>query len=350
MNEGVDMSSEREQVTDQAPSLEENAAALIEAAGAARQAILDQVSRKIVGQEEVIELALISLFSRGHSIFVGAPGLAKTRLVQSLAESLGLQFGRIQFTPDLMPSDITGTDILQEDPESRQRSFRFLKGPVFTQVLLADELNRTPPKTQAALLQAMQEGQVTAAGETRQLPEPFLVFATQNPVEQEGTYPLPEAQLDRFMLMIKVGYPSADEEAQIVAETTGGESREIEAVLDEEKILELQALARRLPVADEVIRYAVSLARATRPADPSAPEIVKEMVRWGAGPRASQFLVIAAKARALLQGRLAASREDVRAIAPAVLSHRVLTSFRAEAEGLSSEDIVNTLLTQLPRE
>jgi MoxR-like ATPase len=274
------------------------------------------VSRRIVGQAEVIDQMLVALFARGHCLFVGVPGLAKTLLVSTVAEALDLKFSRIQFTPDLMPSDITGTDILEEDPTTGKRSFRFIPGPVFAQILLADEINRTPPKTQAALLQSMQEGKVTAAGRTWPLEPPFLVFATQNPIEQEGTYPLPEAQLDRFMFQIDVGYPSAEEELEIVKRTTGGADQTVTKVLDPARILALQALVRRVPVADHVVEYAVNLARATRPEDPAAPTFVREFLAWGAGPRASQYLVLAGKARALLDGRLTVSREDVRALAP----------------------------------
>jgi MoxR-like ATPase len=313
-------------------------------AARARAAIVEQVGRRIVGQTAVVDEMLVALFARGHCLFVGVPGLAKTLLVSTVAEALDLKFSRIQFTPDLMPSDITGTDILEEDPTTGKRSFRFIRGPVFAQILLADEINRTPPKTQAALLQCMQEGKVTAAGRTWPLDPPFLVFATQNPIEQEGTYPLPEAQLDRFMFQIDVGYPTADEEREIVKRTTGAAEGTLEKILDPERILALQALVRRVPVADHVVEYAVNLARSTRPEDPAAPPYVKEFLSWGAGPRASQYLVLAGKARALLDGRLTVSREDVRALAPAVLTHRVLTNFHAEAERITAKEVVRRLL------
>ena len=325
-------------------------AAAVEQAAQARDAILGQVGRRIVGQKEVVDQMLVALFARGHCLFVGVPGLAKTLLVRTVAETLDLTFGRIQFTPDLMPSDITGTDILEEDPATGKRRYSFLKGPIFANLLLADEINRTPPKTQAALLQAMQEGKVTAAGRTFGLEPPFLVFATQNPVEQEGTYPLPEAQLDRFMFLIDVDYPNAQEEAEIVRRTTGSREQSIEPVLNAAKILEIQALVRRIYVGEDVVQYAVRLARATRPKDASAPDVVKEFVSWGAGPRASQYLVLAAKARALLGGRLNASREDVAALAGPVLTHRVLTNFHAEAERVDAAEIVRRLLEKVPRD
>ncbi len=313
-------------------------------AARARDAILEQVSRRIVGQKAVIEQMLIALFARGHCLFVGVPGLAKTLLVSTTAEALNLTFNRIQFTPDLMPSDITGTDILEEDQTTGRRHFKFIRGPVFANLLLADEINRTPPKTQAALLQAMQEGRVTAAGKTYTLDPPFLVFATQNPVEQEGTYPLPEAQLDRFMFMIEVGYPDADEELEIVLRTTSAEESTIEPVLDPARILALQRLVRQMPHNDAAARYAVALARSTRPDDPGAPDVVKEYVSWGAGPRASQYLVLAAKARALLAGRETYGRDDVLAVARPVLMHRVMTNFHAEAERVASGDIIDRLV------
>ena len=322
---------------------------LAKKAASAYQNITSQVAQVIVGQEQVVEQSLIALFAQGHCIFVGVPGLAKTLLVSTTAQALGLGFNRIQFTPDLMPSDITGTDILREDPETGARRFEFLEGPIFTNLLLADELNRTPPKTQAALLQAMQEREVTASGRTYQLAQPFLVFATQNPVEQEGTYQLPEAQLDRFMLMIQVGYPSLEEELEVVKRTTRPQSVEIKPALSQEDLIAYQALVRELPAADEVVSYAVRLTRATRPDDPLATPEVKRLVRWGAGPRAGQSLILAAKARALLNGRLHASRDDVKALAPAVLTHRVLTNYQAEAEGVSANDIVNHLLEELKR-
>ena len=316
----------------------------VEQAAQACQKVMQDVAQVIVGQHTVVEQSLIALFAQGHCIFVGVPGLAKTLLVSTLAQALGLDFNRIQFTPDLMPGDITGTDVLQEDPETRQRRFQFLKGPIFTNLLLADELNRTPPKTQAALLQAMQEREVTASGQTLPLDRPFLVFATQNPVEQEGTYQLPEAQLDRFMLMIHVGYPSQAEEIEVIRRTTQPQNVEIHPSLGIKELVRYQELVRELPAADAVVEYAVRLTRSTRPDDELAPDFVKKFVRWGAGPRAGQSLILAAKARALIHGRLHASREDVKALAPAVLTHRVLTNYQAEAEGLSSANLVKQLL------
>ena len=330
--------------------LTENRAELASKAATAYQSILEQVGRVIVGQEDVVEQSLITLFAQGHCIFVGVPGLAKTLLVSTLARALGLDFNRIQFTPDLMPSDITGTDVLREDPETGSRSFEFLKGPIFTHLLLADELNRTPPKTQAALLQAMQERQVTAAGRTYELDRPFLVFATQNPVEQEGTYQLPEAQLDRFMLMIQVGYPTLEEELEVVRRTTSAVESEVHSALSRDELVEFQSLVRELPAADEVVSYAVRLTRSTRPDDPLATEQVRRLVRWGAGPRAGQSLILAAKARALLKGRLHASREDVKALAAPVLTHRVLTNYQAEAEGVTAQDIVSALIEEVKRD
>jgi len=316
----------------------------VEALARARSAIVEQIEKRVVGQREVVEHLLIALFSRGHCLFVGVPGLAKTLLISTLAEVLNLTFNRVQFTPDLMPSDITGTDILEEDKATGHREFRFVRGPLFANIILADEVNRTPPKTQAALLQAMQEYRVTAGGETYPLDLPFLVFATQNPIEQEGTYPLPEAQLDRFMFLVDVGYPSAEEEVQIVKSTTSGTAPRLTKVLSPEQIIALQELVRRVPVPDHVVRYAVELVRQTRPKEPGAPEVVRKHVNWGAGPRASQYLVVAAKARAVLEGRYAATVEDVRALALPVLRHRVLPNFAAESEGISSTRIVQQLL------
>ncbi|WP_236607647.1 AAA family ATPase [Sandaracinus amylolyticus] len=310
----------------------------------ARRRLVAEVKKRIVGQDDVIELMLISLFARGHGLFVGVPGLAKTLLISTLAEVLSLRSSRIQFTPDLMPTDITGTDVLEEDPASGERRFRFVPGPVFTNVLLADEINRTPPKTQAALLQAMAEGRVTAGGKTYPLELPYLVFATQNPIEQEGTYPLPEAQLDRFLFQIDVGYPSADEEMEIVRRTTAPIGEPPTAVLTREEILDLQALVPRVPVAPHVIEHAVKLVRLSRPEESGAPDFVKSYVAFGAGPRASQALVMGAKARAVLDGRFAAEVEDVRALATPVLRHRIVASFRAEAEGVRAADLVQRLL------
>jgi len=332
-----------------APSAAQQAASgddlkAVESLATAKQQIIEQIEKRVVGQREVVEHLLISLFSRGHCLFVGVPGLAKTLLISTLADVLNLSFNRIQFTPDLMPSDITGTDILEEDRSTGRREFRFMKGPLFANIILADEVNRTPPKTQAALLQAMQEYRVTAGGQTYPLELPFLVFATQNPIEQEGTYPLPEAQLDRFMFLVDVGYPSAEEEVQIVKATTSGKPPPLTRVLSPEQIINLQDLVRRVPVPDHVIRYAVELVRHTRPKEPGVPDFVAKNVSWGAGPRASQYLVLSAKARAILNGRFAASVEDVRALAKPVLRHRVLPNFTAESEGLSSAKLIDQLL------
>ncbi|MEZ4365607.1 MAG: MoxR family ATPase [Kofleriaceae bacterium] len=310
----------------------------------AKEELVAELGKRIVGQRKVIDHLLTALFARGHCLFVGVPGLAKTRLVSTLAEALSLTFQRIQFTPDLMPGDITGTEILEEDPASGRRSFRFVPGPVFANLVLADEINRTPPKTQAALLQAMAEQQVTAGGRTYPLPPPFLVFATQNPIEQEGTYPLPEAQLDRFMFQVDVDYPSESEEEAIVRQETSDYAPALRAVLSPSQILELQDLVRRVPVADHVIKYAVALARATRPAEASAPAFIKEYVAWGAGPRASQFLILAAKARAVLDGRFAVATDDVAALARPTLQHRMILNYRAEADGQRAGDLVYRLL------
>ena len=314
----------------------------------ARESIEVELRKRIVGQDEVMRLLLISLFSRGHCLLIGVPGLAKTLLIATMAEALDLRYKRIQFTPDLMPADITGTEILEEDHSTGKRFFRFIEGPIFCNLLLADEVNRTPPKTQAALLQAMAEHEVTAAGTTHQLPQPFLVFATQNPIEQEGTYPLPEAQLDRFMFSVDVGYPKADEEFQIVQATTCGVEADVRKALGPEEILRYQKMVLRVPAADHVIKYAVRLVQASRPSDPSASETVKSYVSWGAGPRASQYLVIGSKARALLDGRPAVSVEDVRALAKPVLKHRIIPNFHAEAERISSGVVIDHLLETVP--
>jgi MoxR-like ATPase len=319
----------------------------------ARDRILSELRKVIVGQDAVVEQLLTALFANGHVLLVGVPGLAKTLLVSSLARVLDLEFKRIQFTPDLMPSDITGTDILEEDQATGKRHVRFIQGPVFANIVLADEINRTPPKTQAALLQAMQEKEVSAGGQTFKLALPFFVLATQNPIELEGTYPLPEAQLDRFMFNVLVDYPTAAEEEKIVAMTTSSYDAKLERVLGAQDILELQKLIRRVPVAEHVVRYAVRLARATRGGartTTGAPEIVSQWVSWGAGPRASQYLVLGAKTRAVLQGRFAPGIEDVQAVAPAVLRHRIVTNFAAEAEGIKPERIIADLLKSVPTE
>ena len=309
----------------------------------ARERILGELRKIIIGQDAVVDQLLTALFANGHVLLVGVPGLAKTLLISSLARVLDLKFNRIQFTPDLMPSDITGTDVIEEDSTTGKRAIRFIRGPVFANIVLADEINRTPPKTQAALLQAMQEKQVTAGGQTFDLALPFFVLATQNPIELEGTYPLPEAQLDRFMFNVYVDYPGAEEEEKIVATTTSSYEARLDRVLGGADILELQRLIRRVPVADHVVRYAVRLARATRGRE-GAPEFVRKWVSWGAGPRASQFLVLGAKTRAVLLGRYAPGIEDVQAVAPAVLRHRIVTNFAAEAEGVKPERIVQDLL------
>ena len=310
----------------------------------AKTKLLEQVGRRIVGQHEVLEGILTAILSGGHTLLVGVPGLAKTLMVSTIAEALDLKFSRIQFTPDLMPGDITGTEIIEEDISTGKRAFRFVHGPVFANVVLADEINRTPPKTQAALLQAMQEHEVTAAGTTYHLPEPFFVLSTQNPIEQEGTYPLPEAQLDRFMFELQVQYPSSAEEEQIVEETTGDDLATLSKVLDGEEVQAMQRLVRRIPAPKTVVRSAVRLARMTRPHSDAAPPLVKEFVDWGAGPRASQYLVLGAKARAALDGRPMADLEDLQRVAPAVLRHRLMVNFAAEAAGRSAESVCTELI------
>jgi MoxR-like ATPase len=308
-------------------------------------ALRSQVAERVVGQREAVDGILTALLGGGHALLVGVPGLAKTLLVSTVAEALALSFNRVQFTPDLMPGDITGTELVEEDLATGKRSFRFVRGPIFAQVVLADEINRTPPKTQAALLQAMQEHQVTVAGQTYQLPSPFFVLATQNPIEQEGTYPLPEAQLDRFMLELRLGYPSRSEEERIVTLTTGMHLAEVKPVLDASSLGAMQSLVRRIPVSQSLIAAAVMLARMTRPNEPEAPALIREYVEWGAGPRASQYLVLGAKARAAMDGRPQADLDDVRAVATAVLRHRVMTNFAAEAADRSSEDVVMELVS-----
>ena len=326
-------------------------AALIAELNQAFREIKKELGGIIIGQEKVVEEVLIAVFSRGHALLVGVPGLAKTLLVSTLSQVLDLSFKRIQFTPDLMPSDITGSDVLEEDRTTGKRVFRFVQGPVFANMLLADEINRTPPKTQAALLEAMQEHHVTVGAQSFPLPEPFFVLATQNPIEQEGTYPLPEAQLDRFMFNITVDYPSAEEESTIIRQVTGAWRTELRRVLDGPAILRLQDVVRRVPVADHVIEYAKNLARASRPKQPEAPSFVKEMVSWGAGPRAGINLIVGAKARAILHGRLHATTMDVTAVALPVLRHRIITTFNAEAAGVTSDEIVHSLIKELkPRE
>ena len=319
----------------------------VKALNDAYRSMTDQLSTVIVGQTEVIEQVLVAMFCRGHALLVGVPGLAKTLLVSTISEVLHLSFKRIQFTPDLMPSDITGTDVLEEDHTTGRRVFRFVHGPVFANMILADEINRTPPKTQAALLEAMQEHMVTVGEQTYKLPAPFFVLATQNPIEQEGTYPLPEAQLDRFMFNIHVDYPSAEEELDIMKRVTGTYEADLKVALTGEDILRLQQIVRRVPVADHVFQYARDLARASRPASNEAPDFVNELVNWGAGPRAGIYLTLAAKARAILHGRYHATTEDVREMALPVLRHRVLTTFNAEAAGITSDEVVLRLLAEI---
>jgi MoxR-like ATPase len=312
-----------------------------------RKLMQDELQKVIIGQSEVIEQIFAAVFTQGHCLLVGVPGLAKTLMVSTLARILDIQFKRIQFTPDLMPSDITGTNVLEEDDRGR-RDFRFVKGPIFTNILLADEINRTPPKTQAALLQAMQEREVTVGQETYALPDPFFTIATQNPIEQEGTYPLPEAQLDRFMFNIKVDYPSPDEEEQILATTTREEPVEVRKVLSGKAIINLQGLVGKVAVSEYIIRYVSSLVRSTRPNDPSSPPFVKELIDWGAGPRAGQFLIRGGKALAAMDGRFSVAVEDVQKIAVPVLRHRISTNFQAQAEGMSNEDIIERLVRETP--
>ncbi len=312
-----------------------------------RHLMQEELQKIIVGQTDVIEQMFAAVFTRGHCLLVGVPGLAKTLMVSTLARILDIQFKRIQFTPDLMPSDITGTNVLEEDERGR-RDFRFVEGPVFTNILLADEINRTPPKTQAALLQAMQEREVTVGQQTYPLPDPFFVIATQNPIEQEGTYPLPEAQLDRFMFNIKVDYPSADEEERILASTTRGERPEVRKVLSGKAILNLQSLVGKVAVSEYVVQYVSRLVRSTRPKDPTAPKFVQELVDWGAGPRAGQFLIQGGKALAAMDARFSVAIEDVQKIAIPVLRHRISTNFQAQAEGMSNEDIIHRLIRETP--
>ena len=310
--------------------------------------ITSELGKVIVGQQTVIEELMISMFARGHCLLVGVPGLAKTLMIRTLADALSLKFSRIQFTPDLMPADITGTEVIQEDRSTGSREFRFLPGPIFANVILADEINRTPPKTQAALLEAMQEHQITVGGRRHTLTEPFFVLATQNPIEQEGTYPLPEAQLDRFMFNVFVDYPDEEEELQIVKQTTADVPVTVTPTLTAEEIIGLTQIVRRVPVADHVMRYAIQFTRLTRKEKGDVPDFVNDYVSWGAGPRASQYLVLGAKARAVLHGRYYVSAEDIRAVAPPVLRHRIMTNFNAEAEGVKPDDIIRRLIEVVP--
>ena len=316
----------------------------VEKLSEAYRVITEQLARVIVGQQRVIEELLVAMFAQGHCLLVGVPGLAKTLLIRTVADALSLEFSRIQFTPDLMPSDITGTEVIQEDRTSGRRELQFMRGPIFANVILADEINRTPPKTQAALLEAMQEYQLTIGGRRHELSRPFFVLATQNPIEQEGTYPLPEAQLDRFMFNTFVDYPDEEEELEIVKRTTTDVVAQVTPSLTGPQILELQRIVRRVPVADHVARYAMQLVRLSRPGAEGTPEFIREYVSWGAGPRASQYLVLGAKARAVLRGRYSAECSDVRAVAHPVLRHRIMTNFNAEAEGIKPDDIVCRLL------
>ena len=322
--------------------------AAIERLGSARQTIIDQLARVIVGQSAVIEELLISLFSRGHCLLEGVPGLAKTLMISTLSRTLNLTFSRIQFTPDLMPADITGTEVIEENRSTGTRDFRFLEGPLFSNVILADEINRTPPKTQAALLEAMQERQVTVGRVRHKLTDPFFVLATQNPIEQEGTYPLPEAQQDRFMFKVFVRYPSFDEELEVARRTTTTLVDSVEPVLSAEEILDLQRVVRQVPVSDHVIRYALALVRQTRVRESGVPDFVEEQLRWGAGPRAVQFLILGAKARALFQGRTHVACEDVQALAKPVLRHRLVLSFTAESEGVTPDQLIERILAITP--
>jgi MoxR-like ATPase len=322
--------------------------AALEKLNAAQERIRQQIRSVVVGQDAVVEQLLVSIFAGGHCILEGVPGLAKTLLVQTLAKSLSLEFGRIQFTPDLMPADITGTDVIYDDRQTGQREFKFVQGPIFTNILLADEINRTPPKTQAALLQGMQERQVSAGNHHYSLPHPFFVLATQNPIEQEGTYPLPEAQLDRFLMKVIVDYPTRDEERQIYRSKTGVEHGEPQRVLGGDEVIELQGLIRRIPINDLLIDYTMALVRATRKNDPDAPDFVKRWVLWGVGPRGGQSLILAAKARAALYGRPEVSVDDLRAMAAAVLRHRIVLSYNAEAEGETPDSLIARLVKSVP--
>ncbi len=320
----------------------------VEKIGQVRDSIVQELRKTIVGMDDVIDEMMIAIFARGHCLLVGVPGLAKTLLVSSLAKSMSLDFKRIQFTPDLMPSDITGTELLQQDPETQERRFKFQKGPVFTNLLLADEINRTPPKTQAALLEAMQENRVSSGGVDYKLDQPFFVLATQNPIEQEGTYPLPEAQLDRFLFNIMVKYPSQAEELDIMRSVTSDDQPVLSEVVDAASILELQHVVRRIPVADHVFQYAAALVRATRPDEPDAPEFVKNLLAWGAGPRASLNLILAGKARAALRGRTHVSIDDIKALCLPVLRHRIIPSFAARSEGMTADTLIEKLLVEIP--
>ncbi|MFK7821324.1 MAG: AAA family ATPase [Planctomycetaceae bacterium] len=332
------------------PDLREREEQAIKGLASAYKRMRHEIGKVIIGQQEVVDQLLIALFSRGHCLLVGVPGLAKTLLISTVADILHLSFRRIQFTPDLMPSDITGTDVLQDNAETGQRTFQFMQGPLFTNMLLADEVNRTPPKTQAALLEAMQERHVTVGSKTYRLPQPFFVLATQNPIEQEGTYALPEAQLDRFMFNVVVDYPTAAEELLILKQTTGGAEPELSTALTGEQILALQQVVRKVPCAEHVFVYARDLVRATRPDEKEAPDFVKHNLSWGAGPRAGQYLILGAKARAILEGRFHVTTQDIQAVAAPVLRHRIVTNFQADSSGISADDVVHMLLDHVPVE
>jgi MoxR-like ATPase len=321
---------------------------LLDKLGTSRERLLREIRKTIVGQDDVVEQVLLSLFVGGHSIITGVPGLAKTLLVRTISSVLDLSFKRIQFTPDLMPADITGTEIIEEDRATGRRALQFIRGPIFANIVLADEINRTPPKTQAALLEAMQEGRVTVQGISYDLPRPFHVLATQNPIEMEGTYPLPEAQLDRFMFMVKIGYLPEEDEVAVVKQTTSNQETEFERLMSADEILGFQKLVKQVPASDTVTRYAVRLVNASRPNTPSAPDFINKWVTWGGSLRASQFLILGGKARAILRGRYNVSCEDVRAIAPAVLRHRVLLNFQAEAEKVDSDQVIRKLIETVP--
>jgi MoxR-like ATPase len=330
------------------PAASDNDVKAVERLRDANKRIVAELGKVIIGQTDVIDELMIAIFARGHCLLVGVPGLAKTLLVSTLSRALSLSFNRIQFTPDLMPSDITGTEILADDPESGERKFKFLRGPVFANIVLADEINRTPPKTQAALLEAMQEKKVSAGGESFTLEEPFFVLATQNPLEQEGTYPLPEAQLDRFLFNIIVDYPNRTEEIDMMKRISGDFESNLDTVMDRDEIIALQDTVRRIPVADHIFEYASTLVRATRPDDEEAPEFIREWLSYGAGPRASLYLITAGKARAALRGRLHMAIEDVQALAPAILRHRIILNFAARSEGMTSDDVIRKLLDTIP--
>jgi len=346
----VEQGMPQARLTDTANVVPRDALEAVESLAQAKETVLDEVGKVIIGQKEVLDQILTAFFARGHCLLMGVPGLAKTMMVHSLAQTMLLKFNRIQFTPDLMPTDITGTNILQTDPETRQRRFVFQQGPIFTNVLLADEINRTPPKTQAALLEAMQERKVTSSGHTHILPEPFLVLATQNPIELEGTYPLPEAQLDRFILLVKVDYPNLEEEQQILLTTTGRDGESLDGILDAKSVLRYQDLVRQVPISEHVAKYAARLSRATRPQSDEAPEFISKFVRYGCGPRAGQSLILAAKAHVVLNGRFNVSCDDIRKYVLPVMRHRVILNFAAASEGLDTDAVILRLLDTVGEE